>query len=97
MVEHIVLVKFSEEATAEKKAAMAEELRGLKGKIPGILDISVGDNFSARAQGFDRGLVVRLENEEALAGYSSHPEHVRVANDHIKPIIKDILAVDYTF
>jgi len=51
----------------------------LRGRVPGILDLSVGANFTDRAQGSTHGLSVILEDQAALEAYLPHPLHVPVA------------------
>jgi hypothetical protein len=38
---------------------------------------------------------VRLESSEALDTYLEHPAHVEVVEDKIKPIVDDVLALDW--
>lgn len=95
MVEHIVLFKWKAGTTPEQIDAVMEALRELKAKIPGIVDLSCGENFCDRAQGFQHGLVVRFTDREALAAYSPHPAHQAVVQNQIKPILADIIALDY--
>lgn len=97
MVEHIVLFQWKAEATAEQIAAAVEGLRGLKDQIPNILDLSVGENFTDRAQGFTHGLVVRFPNKAALEVYGPHPAHQHVVQTFINPIRENVLALDYAF
>lgn len=97
MIEHLVLFKWKDEASPTAIAEVMESLKGLSGKIPDIIQLSCGENFSARSQGFHHGLVVRFSNRDALATYMSHPLHQEVVHNSIKPILQDILAVDYEF
>ncbi|MFP4145054.1 MAG: Dabb family protein [Phycisphaeraceae bacterium] len=79
MVEHMVWIKFGEHVSAERKQAHLDGLRGLAGKVPGIVRLSVGENFTDRSGGFTHGLLVTLASREALKTYADHPEHVAVA------------------
>ena len=97
MVEHIVLFRWAEEASREAIDSAVEGLRGLKGKIAGIEDLSCGANFSDRAKGYTHGLVVRFTDRAALEAYGPHPEHQRVVRNFIDPIRADVLAFDYEF
>jgi hypothetical protein len=97
MIEHMVLFRWTEEASQEAKDIAMAELRNLKGKIPGIVDLSCGTNFSDRAKGYTCGLVVRFSDRSALEAYGPHPEHQRVVQNFINPIRADILALDYEF
>jgi len=95
MIEHIVLLRWTETASDAAKETVMTELRKLKGKIPGIVDLSCGTNFSDRSKGYTHGLLVRFTDRAALEKYGPHPEHQRVVQNLIKPIAADILAVDY--
>ena len=95
MIEHIVLFRWTESARQEEVGKVMTELRELKGKIPGILDLSCGTNFSERSKGFTHGLVVRFKDRASLETYGPHPEHQRVVQNFINPIRADILALDY--
>lgn len=95
MVEHVVLFKTTPEATQEQRERMIAELRSLKEKIPGIIDLTVGTNFSDRNQGFDIGLVVRFVDRAALEVYLPHPAHQGCVDQFVAPIKADIIVVDY--
>jgi len=95
MIEHVVLFKVTANATEEQKQRMVAELSGLKEKIPGIVDLSVGRNFSDRNQGFEIGLVVRFRDREALEVYLPHPAHRGCVETYINPIREDVIVVDY--
>ena len=95
MVEHIVLFKWKTEATPEAIAQAVAGLRALKDQIPGIVDLSCGENFSERSQGFVTGLVVRFTDKGALEVYGPHPAHQHVVQNYINPIRADVIAVDY--
>lgn len=95
MVEHLVLFRWTAEAPAEAIAQVMDELRALRGQIPGVRDLTCGENFSPRSQGFTHALVVRLEDRAALEAYGPHPAHQRVVQEFINPIRADVLALDY--
>ena len=97
MIEHIVLFRWTKEASQEAIDSALAELRGLKGKIAGVVDLSCGANLSEWAKGYTHGLVVRLTDRAALEAYYPHPEHQRVLQNFVNPIRADILAFDYEF
>lgn len=51
MIEHIVLFRWKSEATGEQVAEGMEGLRGLKERIPGIVALACGADFSGRGRG----------------------------------------------
>lgn len=97
MVEHLVMFKFKPEAGDDAIERAAAALRALKDKVPGVIHITAGKNFTARGQGHQLGLVVRLKDKAALEVYAAHPEHRAVADKLIIPLLDNLIAVDYEF
>lgn len=96
VVEHIVIFKLKQESTEAEKEELIQRLRGLKGKVEGMIDLSAGESFTDRHQGYSVGLVVRFENREALERYGPHPAHVPVV-EYVRQVCEDVIAVDYEF
>lgn len=94
-VVHIVLFQWKADASAEAVAAAISELKALKDKIPGILELTCGENFTDRSKGFTHGLVVRFVDRAALEIYGPHEAHQHVVQNFILPIRAEILALDY--
>ncbi|MBN8209195.1 Dabb family protein [Bacillus sp. NTK071] len=95
MIEHVVLFKFTNETTKEQKEEGMKRLIQVKDKIPGIVDIQAGNNFSDRSQGFESGLTVRFESRDALEAYGPHPAHQEVVA-YLKEIgMTEVLALDF--
>lgn len=82
MIKHIVVWKFKDSAHGNDRATNArltrEKLESLRGRIPGLLHIEVGLDFSATASSGDVVLVSEFESRAALATYQSHPLHQAV-------------------
>lgn len=95
MIEHIVLIRWTEGASQEAKDSAMTELRSLKDKIPGIVGLTSGVNFSERAKGYTHGLIFRFKDRAALEAYVPHPEHQRVVQNFLNPIRSDTLVFDY--
>src|SRR5215472_9075917 len=95
MVDHLVLFKWKEGAKIDDIIAAISGLKSLKSKIPGIVDLTCGENFSDRSQGFHCGLLVRFESRAALDGYGPHPAHQEVVQKLLAPIRADIIVVDF--
>jgi len=54
---------------------MQEMFAGLRGKIPGMLKLEMGIDFSKTDASYDIMLYTEFESKEALAGYQAHPDH----------------------
>lgn len=94
-VQHIVWIKFNDGVAGERIDQHLAALSGLKKRVPGVLDLSLGENFTDRAEGCTHGLVVTLEDKAALENYATHPYHVEVAT----ALRRDsaLMALDYEF
>ena len=89
MVKHIILWKLrselSEQEKREKALAIKQGLEGLKGQVPGLLDIHVQIDGRLESSNADIMLDSTLESVEALKGYAVHSAHVAVANGIVRP------------
>ena len=98
MVKHIILWTLKEEYSGETKEkikeGIKEGLEGLNGRIPGLIDIKVNTG-PLSSSNCDLMLDSSFENEEALKGYSVHPDHVEVANTKVRPYTASRVYMDY--
>ena len=77
------------------KIGIKEGLEGLKGKIPGLTDIKVIITGMLDSSTADLMLDSTFESEEALKGYSKHPEHVAVADTKVRPYTATRSCIDF--
>ncbi|MBQ9278987.1 MAG: Dabb family protein [Lachnospiraceae bacterium] len=98
MVKHIILWQLKDELSEEEKkdvmAGIKEGLEGLKGVVPGLIEIHVQTEKLASSNA-DVLLDSTLESEEALKGYAVHPAHVNVADTKVRPFTKARVCIDY--
>lgn len=98
MIRHIVMWSLKDHAEGNDRATNArlvkQRLEALRGKIPGLLAIEVGIDFSATADSADVVLVSDFESREALDAYHSHPEHEAV-KAFVGAVRADRRLVDY--
>jgi hypothetical protein len=99
MVKHIILWKLRSELSTEEKQAVAQQIKqgleGLKGQIPGLIDIHVQATGRLESSNADIMLDSTLESEQALKGYAVHPAHVAVANGVVRPNTELRTCLDY--
>ena len=98
MIKHVILWTLKDELSSEEKASIKqgikEGLEGLKGKVPGIVDIRVYID-GLESSNADLMLDSTFESEEALKGYAVHPEHVAVADTKVRPYTKIRSCLDF--
>ena len=97
MVKHVILwtlKELSEEEKKSVKAGIKKELENLKGRIPGLLEIKVVTNGLPGSTA-DVMLDSLFESYEALKAYSTHPEHVAVADEKVRPFTAVRFCLDF--
>ena len=95
MIDHLVFLAVRDEASPEDVEDLIASIRGLKDTVPGVVDLSVGENFSSRSGGYTHGLFVRFETAEDLQGYLEHPNHLAVVEK--LDALTSRIVVDYEF
>lgn len=96
MVTHIVCWRLKGDDSEKQKAAerMKADLEALNGKIPGLISLKVGIDFSKTEQSSDVVLVSQFTDAEALAGYAIHPLHVACV-DFVRAVTCERRVVDF--
>lgn len=96
MIKHVILWKVNDDV-ADKEAVkqnIKTGLEGLKGSIPGLIEIKVITDGLASSN-MDLMLDSSFESEEALNGYTVHPAHVDVATNIVRPFVSQRSCFDY--
>ena len=95
MVKHIILWKLKDEHNCPSvKQGIKDNLEGLIGKIPGLVEISV-QICGLASSNADVMLYTVFEDEAALRGYATHPDHVFVADSFVRPFTETRLCLDF--
>lgn len=98
MVKHVILWTLKEEYSDEQKKEIKKDIKagleGLKGRIPGLVDIQVNIDGLASSNA-DLMLDSTFEDEAALKAYSVNPAHVEVADTKVRPFTASRACLDY--
>lgn len=95
MVKHIILWKLkAEHNNYEIKKDIKDSLEGLRGKIPGLVEINV-QICGLASSNADVMLYSVFEDEDALKGYAVHPDHVYVADNFVRPFTETRMCLDF--
>lgn len=99
MVTHIVFFNMlpqAEGASAEENAAkLVNLLQGLPAKIPELVKLEAGVDFSRSPASYDVGLVTHFRSPADLEAYRVHPEHQKVVA-FVQKTTSARAVVDYT-
>ena len=95
MFRHTVLLKLSDDATEEHKAAIREALAALPAAIPEIEAYTIGTNAGDRPDNYDIAVIGDFADKAAYQVYAEHPAHVGAIQEHIAPILAGRAAVQF--
>jgi quinol monooxygenase YgiN len=96
MIRHVVLFKFTEEATAQRRGQLSATFAALAKQIPEIRSLEWGLNASPEGldKGFTHCFLVTFDDEAARDIYLPHPAHQAFVSE-LKPWLADVLVIDY--
>lgn len=97
MVKHIILWTIKDEYKDnidEIKAGIRKGLEGLSGQIEGLISIKVIVN-GLDSSNADVMLDSSFESEQTLKQYATHPLHVQVVNEKVRPFTSSRVCMDY--
>lgn len=95
MLRHVALFRWKPETTAEDVSKLETALRLLPEKIPCIQAYRFGRDLGLQGDNADFGLVADFTDEDGLEKYASHPAHLAVLDNLIKPIVERREAIQY--
>ena len=99
MIKHIILWRLRADLSAAQKqeaaSAIKRGLEGLKGQIPGLLDIHVQIDGRLETSNADIMLDATLDSFDSLKAYAVHPAHVAVADGVVRPNTELRTCLDY--
>lgn len=77
-IKHIVMWRIEGQDKFARAQKIKQYLESLRGKIPGLLQIEAGIDFSNTAESADLVLFSEFQDRTALAVYTEHPEHTAI-------------------
>lgn len=93
-MQHIVLLQFPENLSAEEEDEMSSMVRRWPADIPGFTKLRFGRDISGRSRGYQYLLVTEFETDELMRAYFPHPVHQAFA-EWIYSRGCQVLAFDY--
>lgn len=98
MVKHMILWQLKDELQGDEKetvkTGIKQGLEALAGQIPGLIDIHV-QTEGLPSSNADVMLDSTFVDENALKTYASHPAHVKVADNQVRPYTKTRACMDF--
>lgn len=93
MIKHIVLLAIQESISVDQIDAMFCALQNLQKTIPEIRTFTWGKNNSPEglSKDYNYGFTMEFNSLADRNYYLTHPDHVRLANEIVIPMLKDSL------
>lgn len=95
-VKHYGVFQFKEDVNPEQIRRCFAEMKGMVGKIPGLLDMIHGpyDSSEGMNDGFTHGFIMTFDSPESRDAYLPHPEHERVKKI-VVPCLQRVIVFDF--
>ncbi len=97
-LEHIVIVWLKEPGNHIARERIIEASEVLTA-IPGVVALKSGRVVASERpivdSSFDVALIITLENEQALQAYLTHPLHLTLVEETLKPLVERIQVYDF--
>jgi hypothetical protein len=97
VLRHVALFRWKPETTAADISKVEAALHQLPSKIPCILAYRFGRDLGVQDGNADFALVADFTDQEGLAIYANHPDHLAVIQNLIRPIVAQREAIQYVF
>lgn len=96
MVRHFGVFQFKEGVSAPQIDTCFSAMRGMVGKIPGLLGMEHGIYESGEGlnDGFTHGFIMTFDNAANRDAYLPHPEHERV-KEIVVPCLERVVVFDF--
>ncbi len=96
MIRHFGMFQFKSGVTESQIADCFSEMKGMVGKIPGLLDMEHGPYESGEGlnDGFSHGFIMTFDTGANRDAYLPHPEHERV-RDIVVPRLERVVVFDF--
>ncbi len=92
---HTLLMKFTDEATPDQIRSLLEALLGIPDEMGFIRRYEPGLDLGLVEASFDMALVADFDSEEDWRSYNSHPAHLALVDEHLRPILAKAVRVQY--
>jgi hypothetical protein len=97
MIRHVVMFRWTQEATEEQKQRVTAELSRLPALLPVLRAYHMGADLGINEGTFDWAAVADFDDLEGYLTYRDNQEHRAIIAEFIRPIIAERAALQYEF
>ncbi|XVF48918.1 hypothetical protein PTKIN_Ptkin03bG0226800 [Pterospermum kingtungense] len=92
----LTFLKLKENVTSEVQGEILGVIKGIKEGIPGIQQITCGENFSpARAKGFSLASIAVFPGVEEMEAAEGNEEYVKLQKQKVRDYLDGVIVIDY--
>ncbi|XP_062074256.1 uncharacterized protein LOC133778375 [Humulus lupulus] len=95
VVEHLCLLKATEDLSEEKENNMLDYLYTTQYQMGGILSISLGRISNQNDENYTHAVYVRFQKKDDLVKFYEKPFYLGVLKEHVLPYCHGLLNLDY--
>lgn len=93
MIVHLILGRPRADLNAEERAELGQAFGSLE-RVPSVVDMTWGLDFSGRGKGYSYAGVVHFADRDALQAYQDDPLHTQVL-ETFNRLMPERLIIDY--
>jgi hypothetical protein len=97
MIRHVVMMRWTPEATQEQKQRVTAELSRLPALLPVLRAYHMGADLGVNEGNYEWAAVADFDDLEGYLTYRDNPEHRAIIAEFIRPIIAERAALQYEF
>ena len=95
MIRHVVMFRWTQDATEEQKKQVAAEVARLPSLVPSLRAFASGADAGVNQGNFDFAVAADFDDVGGYVAYRDHPEHRAIVEKFIRPIAAQRAAVQY--
>lgn len=95
MIRHVVVFTWLAEATDEQKRYASDQIATLPSQMTGLRAYHYGPDADLAEGNADFAIVADFDSADDYLAYRTHPAHIAVIEQAIRPITKQRLAVQF--
>lgn len=97
-IHHVVIVWLKDHGSSAARQQYIDATKSLS-KLPMVSSYHVGAALPGKRDvvdsSYDVAIVATFENAQALDEYSRHPDHDKVINERMKPLVDKVIVYDF--
>lgn len=95
MITHVWSMIFTEQTTAEQRAAFGTAMAALPTQIEGVASFTSGSDLGLNPENSDVAIIAEFADEQSWRAYIEAPAHVAFVNDHVSPLCASWNAIQF--